>query len=54
MEECNRRLGVPMNYIFPVKNYHEEINNNAQTDVLILTAVTNILNFANDYVERKV
>ncbi|KAF4075391.1 hypothetical protein AMELA_G00233930 [Ameiurus melas] len=52
MQKCNSRLGVPLNYIFPVKNYHEEINNSAETDILILMALTNILNFANDFVER--
>ncbi|XP_058236010.1 interferon-induced protein 44-like isoform X2 [Hemibagrus wyckioides] len=25
MEVCSNLLGIPMNYIFPVKNYHEEI-----------------------------
>ncbi|KAF4075399.1 hypothetical protein AMELA_G00234080 [Ameiurus melas] len=53
MEECSVRLGVPLNYIFPVKNYYEEINTNAETDILILTAVTNILEFANDFVKKK-
>ncbi|XP_053471433.1 interferon-induced protein 44 [Ictalurus furcatus] len=52
MKECNVNLGVPLNYIFPVKNYHEEINNNAEIDILILMALTNIVNFANDFVER--
>ncbi|XP_058235960.1 interferon-induced protein 44-like isoform X2 [Hemibagrus wyckioides] len=54
MKECNRILGIPLNYIFPVKNYHEEINNNDEIDILILTAMTNIVNFANDFVTRKV
>ncbi|MCI4393944.1 hypothetical protein PGIGA_G00163230 [Pangasianodon gigas] len=53
MEECSIRLGIPVNYIFPVKNYHEEISNNAETDILILMAVTNIVNFANDFVKTK-
>ncbi|MCJ8748146.1 hypothetical protein PDJAM_G00161650 [Pangasius djambal] len=54
MEECSCSLGVPMNYIFPVKNYHEEITTNAETDILILTAVTTIVDFANDFVKRNV
>lgn len=54
MKECNVKLGVPLNYIFPVKNYHEEINNNAEIDILILMALTNIVNFANDFVEGNV
>ncbi|XP_047659231.1 uncharacterized protein LOC113663660 [Tachysurus fulvidraco] len=54
MQKCNELLHIPLTYIFPVKNYHEEINNNNEIDVLILTAVTNIVNFANDFVKGKV
>lgn len=53
MLECCNRLGVPMNCIFPVKNYHEEIQLNNDMDVLILSALTTILNFANDYVAEQ-
>ncbi|XP_066511950.1 interferon-induced protein 44-like [Hoplias malabaricus] len=53
MQECSNRLGVPMNCIFPVKNYSEEVNNNVCLDVLILMAITNIVTFANDYIEEK-
>ncbi|KAF4075400.1 hypothetical protein AMELA_G00234090 [Ameiurus melas] len=52
MEKCSVSLGVPLNYIFPVKNYHEEITNSAEIDILILMALINILNFANEFVER--
>lgn len=41
-----------MNYIFPVKNYHEEIYLKDDVDVLLLSALRNILNFANDHVEE--
>ncbi|XP_062391218.1 interferon-induced protein 44-like [Sardina pilchardus] len=51
MEVCSNRLGVPMNCIFPVKCYHEEIDLNDEVDVLLLSALTFILNFANDHVE---
>ncbi|XP_060716397.1 interferon-induced protein 44-like [Tachysurus vachellii] len=54
MQKCNVLLGIPLKYIFPVKNYHEEIDNNNEIDVLILTAITNIVNFANDFVKGKV
>ncbi|MCI4393945.1 hypothetical protein PGIGA_G00163240 [Pangasianodon gigas] len=54
MEECSCSLGIPMNYIFPVKNYHEEITTNAETDILILMAVTTIVDFANDFVKLNV
>lgn len=50
IERCSFNVGVTKNYIFPVKNYHEEIDLNNDMDVLLLSALTNILNFANDYV----
>ncbi|XP_062374856.1 interferon-induced protein 44-like [Sardina pilchardus] len=53
MQECSNSLGVPMNCIFPVKNYHEEIDLNTDVNALLLSALTRILDFANDYVEDK-
>ncbi|KAI4902471.1 hypothetical protein NFI96_015574, partial [Prochilodus magdalenae] len=52
MQECVNRLGVPMNCIFPVKNYHEESRLDENINCLILDALTHIVNGANDYVER--
>ncbi|MCI4393455.1 hypothetical protein PGIGA_G00157690 [Pangasianodon gigas] len=54
MEECSHRLGVPMNCIFPVLNYHEQVTNNMDMDLLILMAMSDIVTFANDYVEDQV
>ncbi|XP_051561563.1 interferon-induced protein 44 isoform X2 [Myxocyprinus asiaticus] len=54
MEECSLNLGVPVKCIFPVKNYHEEHAVDTKMDVLILDALLNIVNFANDYVEDQV
>ncbi len=54
MEVCSHRLGVPVNCIFPVKNYFEERATNAPMNLLILDALQNIVNFANDYVEDQV
>ncbi|KAF1377037.1 hypothetical protein PFLUV_G00217720 [Perca fluviatilis] len=48
MEEFSVNVGIPMNCIFPVKNYHEEINLNSDIDSLILSALTNIINFGDD------
>ncbi len=42
------KLGVSMCHIFPVKNYHEEIEINDDVDVLILQALTQIIQLAND------
>ena len=48
MEEFSVNVGIPMNCIFPVKNYQEEINLNSDIDSLILSALTNIINFGDD------
>ncbi|XP_053332631.1 interferon-induced protein 44-like [Clarias gariepinus] len=53
MQECSNRLGIPMNHIFPVKNYHEEIDTNDDIDVLILKAVDQIVNIAADALKIK-
>ncbi|XP_063066489.1 interferon-induced protein 44-like isoform X2 [Engraulis encrasicolus] len=50
MESCSNRLGVPMNCIFPVKNYHEEIQLKTNMDSLILHALKSAVGFADDYV----
>ncbi|XP_030642401.1 interferon-induced protein 44-like [Chanos chanos] len=48
MEICHINLGIPMVHIFPVKNYHEEIDTQNDIDVLILKALTQIVHLAND------
>lgn len=45
---CNSKIGVPMNLIFPVKNYHEETQTNDVADVLILNAFQQIVCTANE------
>ncbi|XP_047658827.1 interferon-induced protein 44-like [Tachysurus fulvidraco] len=51
--ECSDNVGIPPNAIYPVKNCAESITQEPDTDVLILTALRDILHFANDYVERE-
>ncbi|XP_027895419.1 interferon-induced protein 44-like isoform X2 [Xiphophorus couchianus] len=48
MEKFSSLVGIPMNRIFPVKNYHEEIDLNDDIDSLILSAMRHILNCGND------
>ncbi|XP_053353033.1 interferon-induced protein 44-like [Clarias gariepinus] len=45
-------LGVPVNCIFPVLNYHEETHVNEDINCLMLDALTQIIHFANDYVKK--
>ncbi|XP_049329168.1 interferon-induced protein 44-like [Astyanax mexicanus] len=52
MHECSNRLGVPMNCIFPMKNYHEETVLNESVNLLMLEALKQIVIAANDYVEK--
>ncbi|TRY81602.1 hypothetical protein DNTS_030999 [Danionella cerebrum] len=51
MVECSNKLGVPVECIFPVKNYHEERATNTTADTLLLDALQHIVNFAKDHVE---
>ncbi|KAI4884509.1 hypothetical protein NFI96_029498 [Prochilodus magdalenae] len=52
MQECSNRLGVPMNCIFPVKNYHEETKINESLNCLMLEGLTQAVHSANDYVKN--
>ncbi|XP_047671047.1 interferon-induced protein 44-like isoform X1 [Tachysurus fulvidraco] len=53
MEKCSNELGVTVNRIFPVLNYHEQIHMNEDINCLMLDALTQIIHFANDYVLKK-
>ncbi|XP_028250012.1 interferon-induced protein 44-like [Parambassis ranga] len=46
-------VGIPMNCIYPVKNYSHEINLNDDVDTLILSALKNMINFGDDFVKKK-
>ncbi|XP_053352962.1 interferon-induced protein 44-like [Clarias gariepinus] len=52
MRECSNILGVPVNCIFPLVNYHEQTHVNENINCLMLDALTQIINFANDFVSR--
>ncbi|MED6243885.1 hypothetical protein ATANTOWER_029245 [Ataeniobius toweri] len=49
METFSADVGVPMNCIFPVKNYHEEIDLKDEVDLLILSVLKSIINFCDDF-----
>ncbi|XP_055360554.1 interferon-induced protein 44-like [Betta splendens] len=53
MESFSANTEIPMNSIFLIKNYHEEINLNDDIDSLILNVLTHILNTGEDFVNRK-
>ncbi|XP_073699411.1 interferon-induced protein 44-like [Garra rufa] len=51
MELCSAKVGVPLNHVFPVKNYSYEIDTKDDIDVLILKALDQIVHLANDRLE---
>ncbi|XP_078140603.1 interferon-induced protein 44-like [Centroberyx gerrardi] len=52
MEEFSSKLGIPMNRIFPVKNYSSEISLDDDTDSLILCALRQMIDFGEDFRNR--
>ncbi|KAI3360190.1 hypothetical protein L3Q82_014507 [Scortum barcoo] len=50
MEELSFSLGLPLNCIFPVKNYHSEIDTDDDIDTLILSALKKTILFGEDFV----
>ncbi|KAM8723546.1 interferon-induced protein 44-like isoform 2-T3 [Acanthopagrus schlegelii] len=53
MELFSDSLGIPVKCIFPVKNYHSEIDPDDDTDTLILSALKHMINFGEDFVNRR-
>ncbi|KAJ0039417.1 hypothetical protein NL108_015127 [Boleophthalmus pectinirostris] len=51
MEIFSATVGIPVNCIFPVKNYSVTVDNEEDMDILILTALKHMLNFADDYLD---
>ncbi|XP_047430718.1 interferon-induced protein 44-like [Mugil cephalus] len=49
MEQVSVSLGIPLNCVFPVKNYHSEIDTDADVDSLILSAMKKIIDYGEDY-----
>ncbi|XP_073351083.1 interferon-induced protein 44-like [Pagrus major] len=53
MEVFSDSLGIPVKCIFPVKNYHSEIDPDDDTDTLILSALKHIINLGEDFVNGR-
>ncbi|XP_016137715.1 interferon-induced protein 44-like [Sinocyclocheilus grahami] len=53
VQEVSSRLGVPVSCVLPVKNYSQELELELELncDVLLLTALQQMLNFADDYLD---
>ncbi|XP_054474664.1 interferon-induced protein 44-like [Anoplopoma fimbria] len=51
MEQFSANVGIPMNCIFPVKNYESEIDLDSDVDSLILSSLKSIINFGEDSID---
>ncbi|KAL0160362.1 hypothetical protein M9458_044087 [Cirrhinus mrigala] len=49
--QSDSRLGVPVSCVLPVKNYSQELELELNCDVLLLTALQQMLRFADDYLD---
>ncbi|XP_070765711.1 interferon-induced protein 44-like [Enoplosus armatus] len=52
MQEVSDRLGVPLSCVVPVKNYSKELEVDQNCDILLLTAVIQMLRFADSYFDE--
>ncbi|XP_034035996.1 interferon-induced protein 44-like [Thalassophryne amazonica] len=49
MKEISARLGVPLSCVVPVKNYHEELELDLSCDILLLSAIIQMLRFVDNH-----
>ncbi|XP_044221328.1 interferon-induced protein 44-like [Thunnus albacares] len=52
MKDFSSAVGIPMNYIFPMRNYRDEIDLNDDVDTLILSALRHMINFGDDFIDK--
>lgn len=48
MHKAAELVGLPVSYVLPVKNYSTELSVNCNMDILLLSAVQNILQAVDD------
>lgn len=52
--ELSESLGIPLSCVLPVKNYSEELDLDQDTDILLFTAVQQMLNYTDNFFENQV
>ncbi|XP_061580283.1 interferon-induced protein 44-like [Cololabis saira] len=52
MSDFSSKLGIPMNCIFPVKNYSHEISSDEDVNTLILNALKLMFDFGDDFINK--
>lgn len=45
--------GLPRDHVFPVKNYESERNLNTKMDILLMEALRQILDFADEFMDEQ-
>ncbi|GAA6213316.1 interferon-induced protein 44-like [Lates japonicus] len=50
--QLSESLGIPLTCVLPVKNYSEELDLDQDTDILLFTAVEQMLNYADSFFEN--
>ncbi|KAK0144800.1 Interferon-induced protein 44-like [Merluccius polli] len=53
-QEFSTTLGIPLGCVLPVKNYSQELDVELRTDVLLLSAVQQMLHYADSFFENQV
>lgn len=48
MQETSTKLGIPLSSIVPVRNYTEELDLDLNSDILLLSAIIQMLRFADN------
>ncbi|XP_028446536.1 interferon-induced protein 44 isoform X2 [Perca flavescens] len=52
VHDFSASVGIPVNCIFPVKNYYDEIKINDDVDSLILSALRQMIDFGDDFIDK--
>ncbi|KAM7379743.1 hypothetical protein PAMP_005273 [Pampus punctatissimus] len=53
MKEFSSNSGIPMNCIYPVKNYHDEIKLSNDISTLILSILRHIIDDGNEFLDKQ-
>lgn len=52
MQEVSARLGTPLSCVVPLKNYSEELELDVNCDILLLSAIMQMLRFVDNYFDE--
>uniref|UniRef100_A0A8C4QTY4 Uncharacterized protein n=1 Tax=Eptatretus burgeri TaxID=7764 RepID=A0A8C4QTY4_EPTBU len=48
----DKKLGIPLNFVFPVKNYSTVVDISTNMDILLLSTFQHMINFAGDFIKK--